>query len=126
VVFDAGTNTAMAGTEISPMSTYDTATVNGLPGMTPTGTVTYMFFTNGTCSAEGTPAGTVTLTAAGAVPNSQTKGPLAAGSYSFQAVYSGDANYHGVTGDCEPFTIDPAPPPAVVAPITNIKVPVTG
>jgi hypothetical protein len=126
IVFDASTNKAMTGIVISGMSAFDTSTVTGAPGVTPTGTVTYTFFANGTCSAPGTTAETVTLTAAGAVPNSATHGPLAAGSYSFQTVYSGDANYEGSTGACEPFTVDPAPPPAPPAPITNVTVPVTG
>jgi hypothetical protein len=71
----------------------------------PTGTVAYTFFTNGTCSGTGTSAGTVTLTASGSVPKSGTEGPLSAGSYSFQAAYSGDGNYGGSTGPCEPFSV---------------------
>jgi hypothetical protein len=125
-VFDASTNAALTGTVISGMSAFDTATVTGAPGVTPTGTVTYTFFANGTCSAPGTTAETVTLTASGAVPNSATHGPLTAGSFSFQALYSGDANYQGSTSACEPFSVDPAPPPAPAAPITNVTVPVTG
>ncbi len=38
-------------------------------------------------------------------PNSNPEGPLAAGSYSFEATYSGDANYAGSTSTCEPLTI---------------------
>ena len=85
VVFDAATNTAWAGTEKTGASAYDTATVTGAGGVTPTGTVTYTFFTNNACTGTGVSAGTVTLTGAGAVPNSNTQGPLAAGSYSFRA-----------------------------------------
>jgi peptidoglycan/xylan/chitin deacetylase (PgdA/CDA1 family) len=40
-------------------------------------------------------------------------GPLAAGSYSFQAAYSGDGNYAGSTGACEAFTV--AANPTVVS-----------
>jgi hypothetical protein len=47
------------------------------------------------------------------VPNSSTESNLAAGSYSFQAAYSGDGNYSGSTGPCEPFTVA-----AVVSKIT--------
>jgi hypothetical protein len=125
-VFDASTNKAMTGTAISGTSAFDTATVTGAPGVIPTGTVIYTFFANGTCSALGSTAETVMLTAAGAVPNSATHGPLAAGSYSFQAVYSGDASYQDSTSVCEPFSVDPAPPPAPTAPITDVTVPVTG
>ncbi len=80
----------------------DQATVSGSAG-TPTGTVTFTFFTNGTCAPTGTAAGAPTL--AGGVATSNSEGPLNAGSYSFQAVYSGDANYNGSTGACEPLTV---------------------
>src|SRR5439155_1492540 len=70
-----------------------------------TGTVSYTFFTNGVCSGSGSSAGTVTLTSTGSVPNSNSEGPLAAGSYSFQATYSGDSNYLGSTSPCEPFGV---------------------
>ena len=41
----------------------------------------------------------------GLVPNSSETAALAAGSYSYQAVYTGDSNYTGSTGACEPFKI---------------------
>jgi uncharacterized repeat protein (TIGR01451 family) len=104
-VFDASTKAAWAGTEKTGASAYDTATVTPSDGITATGTVDYTFFTNGTCNGQGSAAGHVTLDGAGNVPNSETEGPLAAGSYSFQATYSGDSNYAGSTGDCEPFTV---------------------
>ncbi|HEV2414630.1 MAG TPA: Ig-like domain repeat protein, partial [Candidatus Dormibacteraeota bacterium] len=104
-VFDAATNAPWSGTETTGASAYDTAAVTPSDGFTATGTVTYAFFNNGACSGTGTSAGTVTLTAAGAVPNSSIEGPLAAGMYTFQASYSGDANYAGSTGPCEPFTV---------------------
>jgi hypothetical protein len=125
-VFDASTNKALTGTEITGASAFDTSTVTGAAGVTPTGTVTYTFFDNDTCTGTGSPAGTVTLTAAGTVPNSTTQGPLEAGPYSFQTNYSGDANYHASTGACETFTIATAPPPAPLTPITDVTIPVTG
>jgi hypothetical protein len=68
--------------------------------------VTYKFFPNGTCATgTGAGAGTVTLDGAGNVPNSNTESTLAAGSYSFRATYSGDANYSGSTSACEPFKV---------------------
>ena len=39
------------------------------------------------------------------MPNSNSQGPLAAGGYAFQAVYSGDANYTALTSGCEPFAV---------------------
>ncbi len=125
-VFDAATNAAWTGTEITGAHAFDTASVTGSAGITATGTVTYTLFPNGACTAgTGTPAGTVTLTATGAVPNSLTQGPLAAGSHSFEAVYSGDTSHAGSTSACEPFTLAAAPP-AGPAPITPVTVPVTG
>jgi hypothetical protein len=41
----------------------------------------------------------------GTVPKSKTEGPLAPGSYAFQAYYSGNGNYKDATSECEPFTI---------------------
>ena len=104
-VFDAATNEAWTGTETTGAKAYDTATITGTNGFAPTGTVTYTFFTNGTCSGDGTDAGTVTVNADGSVPNSTTTGSLGAGTYSFRATYSGDSNYLDATGDCEPFSL---------------------
>jgi Bacterial Ig-like domain (group 3) len=136
-VFNAATNAAWAGTELTGTKAYDTATVSHSDGITATGTVTYTFYSSGNCSGTSTNAGTVTLTSSGTVPNSDTQGPLLAGSHSFQAVYSGDTNYSSSTSSCEPFSVDPAPPagpapippvivPAGPAPITPVFVPVTG
>ena len=87
---------------------YDTATVTGTP-FTPTGTVTYYFYTTttpvyGTTTPSSTQ--TVTLTAAGTVPNSDTTAALPKGNYSYIAVYSGDANYKGSVGTVEPLIIN--------------------
>ena len=105
VVFDSSTNMAWSGSETSGASAYDTATVTASGTVVATGTVSYTFYTNGDCSGAGSSAGTVTLTSTGAVPNSNTEGPLAAGSYSFNATYSGDSNYLGSTSPCEPFSV---------------------
>ena len=48
----------------------------------------------------------MTLTANGTVPNSDTQGPVAAGSHSFRAAYSGDADFISSTSPCEPFTVN--------------------
>src|SRR5260370_1259958 len=104
-VFDAATNVAWAGTESTGSSAYDTASVSTSNGFVATGTVTYTFFTNNTCAVPGNRAGTGARTVIEAMPNSGTEGPLAAGSYAFQATYSGDANYGGSTSRCEPFSV---------------------
>jgi hypothetical protein len=100
-------------------SVHDTAVVTGqvLPAFPATGTYTYTFFTNGTCSGSGTPQ-VVTLNANGSVPPSASTGPLAAGSYSYGGSYSGDANYFGSSGGCEPFTV-PKVQPVVTTDVFN-------
>ena len=91
---------------------YDTATVTGIPGFTPTGTVTYNFYNTAT-PVYGTTVPstteTVTLAADGTVPNSAVTAALAAGSYSYIAVYSGDSNYNLNVGLVEPLTVIPGP-----------------
>src|SRR5208337_2866506 len=84
---------------------YDTATVTGTSGgPTPTGTVTYQFYTTLNGTGPHTDQ-TVTLNANGTVPNSATTAALMAGSYSYIGVYSGDSNYTGFTGAVEPLTV---------------------
>jgi hypothetical protein len=102
VILDVATHLAPGG--VLGESVFDTATVTGSPAFTPTGTVTYQFFT----TIDGTGPHTdqvVTLNADGTVPNSAVHGPLAAGSYSFIAVYSGGPNHRGSTSPVEPLTI---------------------
>src|SRR5262249_57017340 len=87
-------------------SAYDTATVRASDTFPTRRSSDLKFFPNGSCAAgTGTGAGTVSLDAAGNVPNSSTEHTLAAGSYSFQATYSGDGNYSGSTSPSEPFTV---------------------
>ena len=84
----------------------DTATVGvQVSGFAIGGKVTYSFYSNGICSGTALFMQTVTLTSTGAVPNSRQFGPLAAGSYSFNATYSGSSNYTGSTSSCESLTI---------------------
>src|SRR5438105_94000 len=72
---------------------------------TATGTVSYTLFPNATCAAgTGSSAGTVTLRWEERRVG-KARGALTAGSYSLQAVYSGDSNYAGSTGTCEPFSV---------------------
>ena len=91
----------------APATVTDVATVSGTAG-TPTGTVSFTFFSNGTCDLNALPAptaaGTITLDVTGKA-TSNSEGPLSAGSYAFQATYNGDGTYLTSTGDCEPFTV---------------------
>ena len=88
-------------------SVHDSAT---LSGATPTagGTVTYTYYTDSACSAGTTAAGTVTVTN-GLVPNSTSIPFNTAGTYYWQAHYSGDASNTSATSACgsEIVTINP-------------------
>ena len=110
---DAVTNTAWAGTEVTGATAYDTSTISGaVDGFVPTGSVSYTFFTNDTCTGDGTSAGNKAIQD-GTVPPSDTVGPLGAGSYSFDAVYTDDANYNSsAVSACEPFMVLKAGPAA--------------
>ncbi len=84
---------------------WDTAIVGGeANGIVPTGTVTYSFFDNGSCTTPAASTQAVTLSY-GVVPNSASETLTAGGSYSFDAVYSGDSKYSGSPSSCEPFSV---------------------
>lgn len=87
----------------------------------PTGTVNEEFFTGSTCDPSNEVVGpfgsanwpeTITLpgTANPAIVNSQSTGPLPAGSYSFLADYSGDSAYSSSANPnvCEPLSGSPS------------------
>jgi hypothetical protein len=101
-------NTIVVGGEAAPgalPTVHDTATVTGaLQDIAPANSVSFTWFTNGTCNGDGTAAGTAALVGTLA-DGSTAQGPLSAGSYSFRATIAGDANYVGATSDCEPFTV---------------------
>src|SRR5262249_41764279 len=80
---------------------HDQATVTG-SGPTPSWIVAFTFYSNGTSVPTGRAAGLVALDARGVAHPSSSQGPLAAGSYSFQAHYNGDSNYTASTSACEP------------------------
>ncbi len=107
-VIDEASPSAITGVTAVPLGAvvFDTATLAG--AVAPTGTVTYEFFTNS--AGTGTPFSTqtVTLNANGTVPDSSNTAPLAAGSYSFVAMYSGDSNNAPSTGAVEPLTVGKA------------------
>src|SRR2546422_4172948 len=91
---------------------HDKATVSGSFG-TPTGTVTFTFFTtSSTCTGTSVGSGTVTLDASGVAHPSASQGPLSAGSYSFIAHYNGDPNYTATDSPCEPLTVTALTPTA--------------
>src|SRR5205814_2068343 len=80
---------------------HDKATVTGT-GPTPTGSVTFKRFTNGTC--YGTPAASETVGLVGGSAESSTFTTVV-GSMSYLVSYSGDTNYLTSTADCEPLKV---------------------
>ncbi|MGH9169774.1 MAG: hypothetical protein ACRD0Z_02715, partial [Acidimicrobiales bacterium] len=108
-VEDGSTDSPWSGSEVTGASAYDTSAVSGETGdVKPTGTVTYSYFADGECSGTATLTDQVTL-AGGNVPKSSTQGPLPAGSYSFDAAYSGNKRYAPSLSACEPFSVELAP-----------------
>jgi hypothetical protein len=90
-------------------SVYDTSAVTPSPSaFTPQGSVTYSFYANSTCTGTPTSTQSVTLLSSGTVPDASASGALSAGSYAFQAAYSGDSNYSGSTSSCENFSVGQA------------------
>jgi hypothetical protein len=88
-------------------SVTDSATLTG--GFSAGGSVTYNLFSGGTCTGIPTVVSTVTVTA-GVVPSSAAQTFASTGSFSWNAVYSGDANNNGATSACEPLTVIRASP----------------
>jgi len=90
---------------------HDEATVTGDGVTAPTGTVDFAFYSTINCSdtpvASGTGIALVTVGTDGVAHPSTSQGPLTVGSYGFKATYSGDANYSGSVGSCEPLTVFP-------------------
>src|SRR3989442_408909 len=94
------------------------ATLAGAFG-TPTGTVTFTFFTtSSTCTGTSVASGTVTLDASGVAHPSASQGPLSDGSYSFISHYHGDPNYTAIDSPCEPLAVT-ALTPTVATKIHN-------
>ncbi len=117
IVFDADTEAAWSGSETLGASAYDTASLASVPGITPTGTVTYTAWFAGTsqpandeayCTGEQFFTGSVSFDSDGNIPASLPTDPLAAGYYGFKASWPGDTNYAGTTSGCEPFSVDKA------------------
>lgn len=115
------TTTLSASTINVGGSVTDSATVTS--SASPTGTVTFMFFAGSACSGTGTVVGSpVDLVSGSATSAPQTFG--SAGTFSWNAVYSGDANNNGGTSSCETlsvvepagFTISANPTSLTVAP----------
>jgi stalled ribosome alternative rescue factor ArfA len=108
-VHDASHNDVTNGSVSLGSTVHDRAVVSSpVAAFTPTGTVTFTFYSNGSCDGDGSSAGTVALDGWGVAHPSDPEGPLGAGSYSFKASYGGDSNFEAAEGPCEPFTVNKA------------------
>ncbi len=103
-VHDAASGNPWSGQEAAGASAYGTASVSGVSGFTPTGTVTYSLFSDGSCT--GMPVTEqVSLGGDGTVPPSAETPTLPAGDYSYQVTYAGDRNYSAAASACAPFSV---------------------
>ncbi len=111
--------TSLSATSILPGgSVFDTATMTS--GFQAGGTLTYNLFNGSTCSGSATLVSTVTVTN-GVVPNSASQTFNTAGSFSWNAVYGGDANNNAATSPCEPLTVSSLPVPAMATVIKDAQ-----
>jgi hypothetical protein len=101
-VFDSTTHRRWSGTETQGAFAYDTATVAGVAGFVPSGTLTYRFFPSRACTGAIASSQRVTLVN-GKVPSSVSTKELPSGLFSYRATYSGSTEYRSSTGSCESF-----------------------
>jgi hypothetical protein len=94
---------------------HDSATLSGATADA-SGTVTYTVYSDNTCTQNPRDAGTVTVNN-GVVPDSNTLSFGHAGTFFWQAVYSGDAKNDPATSDCtsEKLVVNPNTPGIVTA-----------
>jgi hypothetical protein len=104
---------------LAGQSVYDSATLKG--GFQAGGTVTYEYFPGGTCSGTPAKVGVAVTVKNGVVPNSASHAFSTAKSYSWKALYSGDANNKAATSQCERMTVVPPTTPPTYTTITCTK-----
>src|SRR5439155_984675 len=89
--------------------THDTRSVSGQVGtFSLAGTVTYSLYPTNDCSGTASTTDAEAVTSSGSVTASSLSAALAAGGYSYKAVYGGNGNYSGSNSGCEPFTVNQA------------------
>ncbi len=102
--------TVPSGTTVADSATLSGATANA------GGTVSYTAFTNSACTTGAQSAGATKAVTNGSVANSDPITFNTAGTFYWQAIYSGDANNNGSTSVCTAETVTvtapPPPPPA--------------
>jgi hypothetical protein len=85
-------------------SAFDASMLTGTTS-TAGGSVQYEYFPGSACTGTATPVGSAVAVTDGVVPNSVSQQFGSAGSYSWNAVYSGDSNNNGATSECELLTV---------------------
>lgn len=98
--------TSLMGNFVVGAYFYDTSVLSG--GYNPTGQVQYVQYNNGDCTGNSSAINTVKL--ANGVPPESSLQRGSAGSWSYRAIYFGDANNNPATSDCEPLTVYPPMP----------------
>jgi len=84
---------------------HDKATVSGSGG-TPSGNVTFEWFTNNACTAPAADtSGAFSLSGGTVDATTFTKTPAASGGFAFRATYAGDSVYESKVGPCEPLAV---------------------
>jgi hypothetical protein len=87
----------------------DAATIGGLFGAKPGGSITWKLYNNSKCEGAAVASdGSVAVSANGAYGTPSGAAPSAAGTYYWVATYSGDANNNGVSSACaaEPVVVN--------------------
>jgi hypothetical protein len=98
-------------------SVFASATLTGVTS-TAGGTVTYEYFSDSSCTGTATTVGSPVRVTNGQVPNSASQQFPNAGSYSWNAVYSGDSSNAPATSVCVSLTVyvaDPTAAPAMLS-----------
>src|SRR4029077_17813634 len=89
-------------------SVLDSAAMTG--SFQASGLATYEFFSGSSCIGTPTTVGASVTVTNTVIPNSALQAFNSAGFYSWNVVYSGDANNNGITSPCEPLSVLRASP----------------
>jgi hypothetical protein len=99
----------------------DQATLSGTAASTATGSVTYNVYSDNLCTTLVSAGTAEPITTAGTLPASSAVSESTAGTYYWQAVYSGDANNAASTSQCNELETVTAPTPTPTPTITASK-----
>jgi hypothetical protein len=108
---EAMINTALSSsTIIVGGSVTDWATITGLVNPTDTGSINFYTYSDSGCSMNQTPEGSIgSISANGVYGPSNSVTYTKAGTYYWNAVFTGDANNNGATSKCERLKVTKAP-----------------